>query len=259
MTVGRGTRGARRVGRGAQLLLGALGAALVACGRKAPRRAVDTAKSVAAPAQAGAADSVVSPLCTSEDEAAALACSGELARRSGDTLFVRRGAGDSLFVSNPADGDQHVDYIYRGRLSPTLHVVEVRTYESGFASLFDGRTGRGMAVAGVPVPSTSGKRMVAVSLDLDDCEGENAIQILRTTDGLPAVEWTWRSEKCGADATWGPESPRWIGDDSLEVVRVENVPAAEKAADRAFTQYPRRKVMVVRGAAGWEFRESSAR
>lgn len=197
---------------------------------------------------------VASPLCTSEDEPAALACSGELARRSGDTLFLRRGPAESLFVNNPADDDQHVEFGYRGRLDSTLHVIEVRTYESVFASLFDSRSGRGMAVAGTPVASKSGKWLVATALSLDVCEGENTIQIMRTTDTLPVVEWTWRSEQCGSDAAWGPEDPRWISDDSIEITRVENVPQADKAADRAFTKYPRRKVLLVRSGASWAFR-----
>ncbi len=199
-------------------------------------------------------------MCTSEDEPAALACSGELARRSGDTLFVRAGAGgvgggESLFVSNPVDGDQHVDFVYRGRLSANLHVVEVRTNESAFASLFDGRTGRGMAVVNVPVASKSGQRLVAASLSLDVCEGSNAVQIFRMTDTLPVVEWTWRSEKCGADAEWGPEDPRFVGggDDTVELTRVSNVPAASRAADRSFTRYPRRQVLVVRSGGGWGY------
>ena len=222
--------------------------------RKAARPAVDTARAPAAIRAAQPAG-----ICTRDSEPPAFACSGGLARRAGDTLFIRTASAESAFVDRPADDEQHVEFHYAGRITPKLHVISGRGYETVFTLVFDEKSGKSDGVPGIPVVSPDGARLVSVSIDLDVCEGSNLIWISRMTDALPEAEWKWRSEECGSDAQWGPEDARWISADTIELTRVENVSAAQKRANLPYDKYPHRRIRLVHQDTGWVFRELAPR
>lgn len=191
-------------------------------------------------------------------ESDALGCSGGLARRAGDTLFIRTGGGEKTFVTDPTDAEQHVEYRYEGRIASRLHAIFVHGYESVGERLVDNEDGSEVSLPGPPVLSPDGNRLVAVSLSLDACESQSKIAIWPVREGgitAGAPEWTWTPKECGDQSEWGPDNPKWISPDTLELTRIDNISREAKRKDPPLEKYPHRQILLVRRDTAWVFAE----
>jgi hypothetical protein len=115
-------------------------------------------------ATAAVAPSVV---CTDSVEARAFACSGQAARRVGDTLFLRLTAGrDTAFINNPTS-EAPGEFRYLGRIGhAAFHLVKESGHETSESWIFvNPRTGHTATALDEPHFSPDSTRFVTASLD----------------------------------------------------------------------------------------------
>jgi hypothetical protein len=191
---------------------GAIVALLVACATPAAPQSRD----------AGIASA---PVCIATIERQALECSGGTALRAGDTLRIHIDDGNPrLFVNSNASD---LLFQYLGRLGAHgYHVVEQFGGEHPpYFLLVQPRSGRSVAVTGMPVLSPDASRIAAATPEWDCAESpDQRLSIWRLADSVPVREWEIAPLMCagnGATGGWAAVDPVWRAADTLAFARVE--------------------------------------
>jgi hypothetical protein len=164
--------------------------------------------------------------CTDAVEAKAFECSGGMARRNGDTLFVRSAAGTEETFLNDNKTEAPGGYRYKGRIGRRgYHVIEQSGFESYPAyDLVSPVTGRRVTLNEPPVLSPDSARVVSAIQDDDwtNCgveRGEPELRVWRLDDSIPVVELTLTPFDCRQNTGWGPTRPRWRSPDTVDFQR----------------------------------------
>lgn len=173
--------------------------------------------------------------CYDSVESLAIACSGGVARRVGDTLFIRLDDGrDKLFVTGH-DGEAPGGYQYYGHLTrQRLQVVESNGHETYPEKLYlDTRSGQTETIGEELFMSPDSSRVLAMAIDWNNCAegGGGYLSIWKITDALPDLEWHLQTFDCGKNAGWGARDVSWRGSDTV-VFQRSDFPAAVATSDR---------------------------
>ena len=230
--------------RATSLLAAALSLAAACGGTSVARRASDSLASGGSRTLAACYDSV---------EARALACSGGVARRVGDTLFVRLEDGHEKLFLNGEEGEAPGGYQYYGHLAHSpLHIIESNGHETYPEKLFlDTRSGESETLGEVLVISPDSSRVLASASDWGNCTegGGGYLAVWRMTDSLPALEWHLQTFDCRTSG-WGATNLRWHGRDTIAFEQSDAHTAATTSSASPTTQHSR-PMLLVYGADGW--------
>ena len=245
----------------ATLLLIASGAAVACDSRPAPRHSLLAARGAAAPTPAAALGPVdntpelaVDAACSDSVESAALRCAEGAASRHGDTLAIALTEGGTVTRIDEANaGEQSVSYGYAGRIggasgTPVFHLVDMTSGDGYTVELINARTGDSLSVTGHPLLSPDGTRFAVAAIDLDSCDGSNALEVWRVTGDVPVRELSLQPWDCVKRTGWGASQIEWTARDTLDVLR--NMPSRDAARRRA-GGIDSSHVRFVRGVTGW--------
>jgi hypothetical protein len=194
--------------------------------------------------------------CIDSVETRAVACSGQTARRAGDTLFVRlETGGEIIFVDDPAS-EAPGGYHYAGRIGrAAFHLVESYGHETPPVWIFiNARTGRQVGAPDKPIVSPDKMRFVTASESWNNCAelDHPRLEVWRLTDTLPALEWRLDPWSCRTQTGWGPTDPQWAGSDTLRFTRNDMEFPKPVAADTSSQPiYHTRPLLAVRDHNGW--------
>jgi hypothetical protein len=193
--------------------------------------------------------------CWASVEYRAIECSGQTARRSGDTLYVRLAGGRDLPFVDDQTSEAPGGYHYVGRIpQPPLHVVQQYGHESPPSWIFvNERTGRSVVANDEPVISPDSSRFVtAAQPDWNNCTERDhpSLDVWRFTDTVPVLEWRFDPWNCRRQVGWGPTNPHWHGPDTLEFVGNEEI-IRDTAAKEPIVQRRMWPVVAVHGRIGW--------
>ena len=194
------------------------------------------------------------PACYDSVESRAIACSGGVARRVGDTLFIRLDDGrDKLFVTGH-EGEAPGGYQYYGHVArPRLQIVESNGHESYPEKLYvDTRSGRMETIGEELLISPDSSRVLASASDWANCAEGNGgyLSIWEMTDTLPRLEWHMQTFDCGKNGGWGASGIGWRGRDTIYFQRSDSLTSATFATTSQNSLRTHRTLLVHDGS-GW--------
>jgi hypothetical protein len=224
---------------------------LVACGKAGADQAVHQATGPAQPV-AG----VSSLICIDTiSEKHALECSGQTARRVGDTLFVRLRTGhDTTFVDTK--GEAPGGFRYAGRIAGgAFHLIESYGHESYPQWIVaSDQSGHRIVAPELPVFSPDSARFATGGSAWDNCSESNGVnlEVWRMTDTMPVVEWRVVTQGCkDRNRGWGATELHWRSPDTLEFVRNEFVRRDTSSIVWGSPERRRQAMRAVRDQGGW--------
>lgn len=189
------------------------------------------------------------------DETRAIACSGQTARRTGHTLFVRLESGREMAFVDDTGGEAPGGFHYAGRIAlGAFQLIESWGHESYPQWIvLSARTGRSVIASDVPLLSPDSRRYATGGPAWENCaEGGGAtLDVWRLMDTLPLLEWRVVTQDCKNPLYWGASNLRWRSPDTLEFTRNDKlvVHAGGNPPDSA--EYLTRPALAVRDDHGW--------
>ena len=156
-----------------------------------------------------------------------------LAKKTEGKYFKRSGRSLTLFLENNrqlvltdqgAEEDEN-DNEYEGYNfehffeKNNFYLIYVQYYEGSAYMLVNRKTGAKEYIIGIPYFSPSGKKILAINIDLEAAFDTNGIQLL-TLKGD-----TLRSEFLLEPSTWGPTAAKWLSENEVllekQIIRYE--------------------------------------
>jgi hypothetical protein len=153
------------------------------------------------------------------------------------TLELPLQNGKSLtFRDNPVEGDNFVHYEYVGPVPGIgYHLIRRQYYESVQYLLVHPRTGITSVVPDSPAVSPDQKRVLVASMNFEDGESPNSLEVWQTTSDSLLLEFQVETGDAEAMTGWGPSNAHWIN-----------------ATTAAFTRnYPIKNTIEMRQSPGW--------
>jgi hypothetical protein len=198
--------------------------------------------------------------CHDTSEAVALRCADSFTKRRGDTLVLSTSRqGHVVRVDNPADGENHSESRFHGRLRgagyTAFHVIDHHGYESRAVELVNETTGESLMLAGFPLLAPNGVRFAVEAEGFDTCEGTVALEVWSLDTYMPTREFGVHPFDCGRDRGWWPTDVTWRGVDTLTFVRHQFDPKVARSNNPAMQTSP---AMLVRLPGGWTLDSASA-
>ena len=165
----------------------------------------------------------------------------ELPLQSGKTLTFR---------DNPAEGDNFVHYEYVGPLAGIgYHLIRRQNYESVQYLLVHPRTGITAVVPDSPVVSPDHKRVLVASMNFEDGESPNSVEVWQATSDSLRLEFQAETGDAQAMTGWGPSNAYWLNATTAAFTR--NYPIKNTAEVR---QSP---AWLVLHASGWAIQDQA--
>jgi hypothetical protein len=165
-------------------------------------------------------------------EAQEIAVSHGVVSRHADTLLFRiSGHGPLRFVNREVAADATLDYTYEGTIPATsLHVVQVKYWETFDMLILDGVTGDTVHMVYRPDVSPSGRFAVAAIHDLSGLgEGFNSIQLWQLKPAPARVVWSLDMAQPDTIGAWGASTAGWSGDTLARLIRHIVIPGPKDA------------------------------
>jgi hypothetical protein len=142
------------------------------------------------------------------DSAAILAASS-IARRHGDSLFIRlRSGGARVLVDNPIDDRGAIAYRFRGQIARPFLLFQLGLYEDELYLIMNDSSGNQIEIDGPPVFSRNSRRFVTATPEESHFDTRLCVWCL--TDSVPVVEWSIEPKE------WWPRRARWLNDSTVE-------------------------------------------
>lgn len=198
--------------------------------------------------------------CRDTSETVALRCSSSVTTRNGDTLVLSTARqGRVVRVNHPADGENHSEFRFVGRLrgagAAAFHVLDYQGYESGAVELVHEITGDSLMLASRPLLSPDGARFAVAADGFDTCEGTVVLEVWSLDTSMPTREFGVHPFDCGRDIGWWPTDVAWRGADTLTFVRHGFEAMVARTGNPAMQTNP---AMLVRSPGGWALDSASA-
>ena len=136
---------------------------------------------------------------------------GKYFKRSGKNLTLFLENGKKLVLTNPGtpedDGDEYEGYSFEHFFEKNnFYLIRVQYYEGSAHMLVDRKSGAKEYIIGIPYFSPSGKRVLAISMDLEAAYDANGVQLLTLRDG------SIKSEFILEPSSWGPVAAKWLNE-----------------------------------------------
>jgi hypothetical protein len=140
------------------------------------------------------------------------------------------------FRDNPAEGDNYVHYEYVGPVPGIgYHLIRRQYYESVQYLLIHPRTGITSVVPDSPVVSPDQSRVLVASMNFEDRESPNSLEVWQTTNDSLRLEFQVETGDANAMTGWGASNAHWVN-----------------ATTAGFTRnYPIKNTTQVRQSPGW--------
>ena len=118
-------------------------------------------------------------------------------------------------VSGSGDGEGARSFTYDRHLSSApFHLVEVHYYESLGFDLIHDSTGKRSELSGEPLPSPNGSQIAAWAPGAQTEEEPSGIWLYQVQGDSVISEWVHE------DGDWGARDLVWVGEDSLQFIRM---------------------------------------
>lgn len=157
-------------------------------------------------------------------------------------IFIVLNGGSKRTLSDSKNGVTYRFVAFKPEID--FSAVDATTGGEGHKILFvNMQTGSITEFWRMPVPSPSGKKLCAASLDLVAGFDENGLQVYRVVKGSLAREFEMKLEG------WGPSDARWTDEDSIEMIK--NTKLKECNPDC----YKQSKIKLIFKGGNWGFKE----